>query len=291
MREIIVDNFAGGGKLKPWRPAAEIIDWSLTCPSIFERKRPLAENTMRRIARGIQKFIIDNPQPFIISYHSETFKNEVRALKLDQPIHTLDTSNRYGLIAPTLVQTGYGEKEGQAPRAPGLSKPLGTVVAGGQKHALVAAFITKFYKTGIGQDIRDPLHTITTSPGHFGEVRAFLLKYYGTGEGQTVNNPLGTVTTKDRFGLVTVEGQDYAIVDIGMRMLQPHELYAAQGFPENYIIDRDATGKKLTKTAQVKMCGNAVPPPFAEALVRSNLPELCKGYTKEYEQLSMLGSR
>lgn len=103
-------------------------------------------------------------------------------------------------------------------------------------------------------------------------------KYYGTGEGQSLKEPMHTVTTKDRFGLVTIHGQDYQIVDIGMRMLEPHELFAAQGFPKDYVIDRDYNGKKYSKSAQVARCGNAVPPPFAIALVRANLPEICDGY-------------
>lgn len=266
------------GLLKPWRTAAEIIDWSMPCPSIFERKRPLAENTMRRIARGIQKFVINNPNPFIVqvnhsgskhhycnslesplptitskhgfglvtpfltSYHSETTKNEVRGLGVDEPIHTLDTSNRF---------------------------------------SLVTSFLTKFYKTGTGQSVREPLHTITTSPGHFGEVRTFLLKYYGADIGQSLKQPLHTITSKDRFGLVTIQGEKYQIADIGMRMLQPRELFNAQGFPEDYIIDHDYKGNKYSKTAQVARCGNAVPPPLARALVKANLPELCNEDLRE----------
>jgi len=130
------------------------------------------------------------------------------------------------------------------------------------------------------------LHTITTSPGHFAEVRAFLIKYYGQGIGQEVNQPLDTIVSKDRFGLVTIKGEDYQIVDIGMRMLQPHELYKAQGFPDDYIIDRDYTGKEYPKSKQVARCGNSVPPPFAEILVRANLPELaCDRKLATMEQL------
>ena len=117
--------------------------------------------------------------------------------------------------------------------------------------------------------------TITAGGLHIGEVRAFLLKYYGTNIGHPADEPLQTVTTKHRFGLVTVHGEDYQIVDIGMRMLEPHELFAAQGFPADYVIDHDATGKEFTKTAQVARCGNAVCPPLAAALVRANLPEMC----------------
>lgn len=104
-----------------------------------------------------------------------------------------------------------------------------------------------------------------------GEVRAFLLKYYETAVGQPLTDPLHTVTTKHRMGLVMVKGEPYQIVDIGMRMLEPHELFAAQGFPADYIHDRTAGGKKLSKAAQVRMCGNSVCPPVAAALVRANL--------------------
>ncbi len=241
------------GRLKPWRVAAEIIDWSIPCPSIFERKKPLASNTLSRIARGTQKFIINDTNPFIapinfdandhsgqvasflISYHSETTAHEVRGLSLDGPIHTIDASNRF---------------------------------------ALVSAFVVQNYKTSVGQPLNNPLNSITTV-NKASLVTAFLIKYYGSDLGQTLDGPLHTVTTKDRFGLVTIHGQDFQIMDIGMRMLKPHELFAAQGFPLDYIIDRDSEGKAYPLTEQTARCGNAVPPPFAEHLVRANLPELC----------------
>lgn len=136
--------------------------------------------------------------------------------------------------------------------------------------------------TNTGQPTDTPLHTVTASGTHLGEVRAFLMKYYGNEKGGAgLTDPLGTVTTNDRFGLVTVDGADYQIVDIGMRMLQPHELYAAQGFPSWYVIDRDYHGNKYAKDKQVARCGNAVPPPFAEALVRANLPEMCSPLSQE----------
>ena len=238
------------GQLKPWRTAAEIIDWSIPCPSIFERKRPLVKKTMQRIARGIQKFVMENPNPFImknkdgliaptlIQYHSETASHEARGQCLDKPIMTLDTSPRYGLVT---------------------------------------SFLTKFYGTNTGQSLTEPLQTVTAGGNHFGEVRAFLMQYYGSSIGQEVTDPLFTVTTHDRFGLVTIHGQDYKIADIGMRMLEPRELFNAQGFPVSYIIDHDVNGKTLSKSTQVARCGNAVPPPFAEHLVRANLPELCTG--------------
>lgn len=244
------------GRLKPYIGAYTQIDFSMPCPSIFDTSeeikekygiravRPLAEKTMRRIARGLKKFVLDNPDPFIanrkayalIQYHSETGAHEVRGQGIKEPIMTVDGSNRYGLVA---------------------------------------GFLSKFYKSGTGQDLRDPLHTITTSPGHFGEVRAFLVKYYGQGTGQAVTDPLDTIPTHDRFGLVTIQGVDYQIVDIGLRMLEPKELYGCQGFPDDYIIDHDYTGKSYPRSEQVKRCGNAVCPPIPAALVKSNLPELC----------------
>ncbi|HDL8369898.1 TPA: DNA cytosine methyltransferase [Yersinia enterocolitica] len=414
------------GHREPWRTAAECIDWSIPCPSIFERKKPLAENTLKRIARGIQRFVIDNPTPFIVkcnhtsnktSYdcfrgqaldqplqtitkthgyavvtpHITKFrtgatgqecdeplptitagsstrpggnghalgmveaklapfvagaggpKYSAKPRSVEQPMHTLCNTNHSCLIAPIIArigQTGFGGDrmayEADKPLTTITSKaehllvapiiarqfgnsvghaidePNGTVTAGGGgKSQLVSAFLAKHFGgnyTGPGADLDQPAHTVTTvdhhalvtsnlikmrgtntgqptdtplqtvtaGGNHFGEVRAFLLKYYGNEkEGVSLRDPLHTVTTNDRFGLVTVEGVDYQIVDIGMRMLQPHELYAAQGFPSWYIIDQDYSGKKYAKDKQVARCGNAVPPPFAEALVRANLPEMC----------------
>ena len=204
--------FVASGMLHPWRTAAEIIDWTIPCPSIYDRKKPLCENTMRRIARGLRKFVLEHPQPyivddhiapFLIQYHTEQSGKEVRGQAVDKPLMTADSSNRYGLVT------------------------------------------------------------------------VLLIKYYGQGEGQSLREPLHTITAKDRFGLVIVRGEPYQIIDIGLRMLTPRELFRAQGFPEDYIIDRDADGKHYPKSAQVARCGNAVPPPFAEALVRANLPEMC----------------
>lgn len=256
-----------GEGLKPYRTAAEIIDWSIPCKSIFGREKPLAENTMRRIAKGIQKFVVDNPEPFLIQYHAG---EDFRGQDLNSPLMTVDSSNRYALVSAFISKYYAGETRSDASD---LNVPLHTITAR-QGQALCTTFLSKFYKTGIGQDVQEPLHTVTTSPGHFAEVRAFLIKYYGQGIGQAVDQPLDTVVSKDRFGLVTIKGEDYQIVDIGLRMLQPRELYNAQGFPADYIIDHDYTGKTYPKSKQVARCGNAVPPPFAEALVRANLPEM-----------------
>ena len=247
--------------LKPYVGAYTQLDFSLPCPSVFDTAeeikkkygiravRPLARKTMDRIARGVKKFVLDNPDPFIIEdesedikmpiliqYHSETTKDEVRGQGIEDPIMTVDSSNRYGLVT---------------------------------------SFISKFYKSGTGQDMREPLHTITAGDGHFGEVRAFLTKYYGSGTGQDIKEPLDTITAQDRFGLVTIYGTEYQIVDIGLRMLEPKELYGCQGFPEDYIIDRDCEGKAYPRAEQVRRCGNAVCPPIPTALVRANLKELC----------------
>ncbi len=243
----------GPGQEQPWRTAAEIIDWSLPCPSIFLRKeeakavgvrRPLAEKTLKRVAAGVQRFVVDDPDPYVVQ--------------------TTD-----GLAGATLIQTGYGERPGQAPRVPGLGKPLGTVVAGGSKHALVAAFLAKHYGGVVGHGMRRPIGTVTAKD-HHSLVSAFLTKYYGTANGQTVNEPLHTVTARDRFGLVVVAGLQYRISDIGMRMLSPRELYTAQGFPDEYRIEPEIEGRKLGRTDQIRMAGNSVCPAVAQALVAAN---------------------
>lgn len=270
------------GLLKPYVGAYTQIDFSRPCPSIFDTSeeikekygiravRPLAQKTMDRIARGFKKFILDNPEPFIIqcNHGGERRPNDIR-----EPMPTIIEKHGYGIVAPTLIQyhseTAHGEVRGQT-----IEEPIMTV-DGSNRYGLVTSFLSKFYKSGIGQDEREPLHTITTSAGHFGEVRAFLIKYYGDATGKDIEKPLDTVTTKDRFGLVTIKGVDYQIVDIGLRMLEPRELYGCQGFPDDYIIDHDYTGKIYPRSEQVRRCGNAVCPPIPAALVRANLPELC----------------
>jgi DNA (cytosine-5)-methyltransferase 1 len=487
------------GKLAPWRTAAECIDWSIPAPSIFDRRKPLAVNTLKRIARGIQRFVIDSADPFIVKCNHTTTRGKYDCFRgqalgdplqtitkthgfglavphltkfrtgatgqpvtepvptvtagtskrpggnghalgiveaelapflagnggseyqakprpLDKPAHTILKESRacmvtpyiarigqtgfggdrmsydakkplttvtsknehllltpiiarqFGgsighradepsatitaggggksqLVVPTLIQTGYSERPGQAPRVPGLNKPLGTVVAGGGKHAVVGAFLAKHYGgnysgPGVGLDepahsvttvdhhavvaahlmvnntghpggsVESPAHTVTTG-NHHAVVASHLVKLRGTcRDGQRTDAPMPTITAggqhvgevdttlavehydeqraqqvlaflkeycgADSTGLVEIAGVTYRIVDIGMRMLQPHELYRAQGFPEWYIIDQDYRGVKYAKDKQVARCGNAVPPPFAEALVRANLPEMCQ---------------
>lgn len=370
--------------LKPWRTAADIIDWSIPCPSIFDRARPLAERTQNRIAAGLKKYVIDHPSPFIVKVNHAY--DQFRGQGLDEPLQTMtsklgsalvtpyvtygqhggrnrdvtyplhtvtaskkDTNmivtpiidrqfgtstgasvdeplgtvmtqgaGKSALVTPTLIQTGYGERPGQNPRILDKDKPLGTVVAGGNKFAVAAAHVTKFQQNGQGQDAREPLHTVMAGAPRFGavaayiaqhntgrvgrdadaplstvmqrgsqqqpvevmlsdpeqmderaeQVRAFLIKYYGTGVARDLRAPLGAVTTKDRFGLITVRGETFRIVDIGMRMLTPRELFNAQGFPEDYDILEGET----SKSNQVARAGNAVSPPPARALIKTNVP-------------------
>ncbi len=313
------------GLLKAYVGAYTQFDFSLPCPSIFDTSeeikekygiravRPLAPKTMERIARGLKKFVLENPEPFIVPIGYGERKGQAPRVhdiekplptivgsgkhylcepklapiidkayggnyagsgsKVDDPIDTITTVDHNRLVVPTLIQY-HSETTKDAVRGQTITDPIMTV-DGSNRYGLVASFLSKFYKSGTGQDIREPLHTVTTSPGHFGEVRAFLIKYYGDCTGQDIKNPLDTVTTKDRFGLVTIAGVDYQIVDIGLRMLEPRELYGCQGFPKDYIIDHDYTGKIYPRAEQVKRCGNAVCPPIPAAMVRANLPELC----------------
>lgn len=393
----------GKGQQK-WRTAADCIDWSVPSKSIFGRKKALADATLRRVAKGMKKFVLENPQPFIVPIAN--WSGEL-AQPADEPLRTVTSWLRGGSFAmasPTLVQTGYGERVGQQPRVPGLDQPLGTVVAGGVKHALSSAVILPATHQGTvrvndpgeplptvtaanrgelmmaspvmitaahgqgrpggvqrwGDGCKDaamPLGTVTASGGHalatafmaqanggfnttyakgMGEpmttvtntgsqqqlvsaslatlrrncigraveepvltmtagaehhalveyklspeheegalrVAAFLVSYYGASHASDASEPLPTITTKDRLALVTVfvKGTPYVIVDICLRMLQPHELYRAQGFPASYIIDKGADGKPFTKTQQVHMCGNSVSPPPMAALAQANDP-------------------
>lgn len=301
------------GEKLPYRTAAECIDWSIPAQSIFERSKPLAENTMQRIARGIQKFVINNPKPFIVTvnhssesfrgqsadeplgtvvtsgkhylvapmliqYHSETSKDEVRGQELNEPLMTQDTSNRYALSVAHIMKNYGGGYEGAGSAA---DSPLDTVTAK-DHNSLVTAHIMTLRNNMDGQPIDEPLTTISCSGAHHAEVQAFLVKCFSTGAAKSVNEPLDTVLTEDRFALVTIHGEEYIITDIKMRMLQPRELFNAQGFPDDYIIDTDADGKPYPKSKQVARCGNAVTPPVAAALVRANLPEYCgAGFKKE----------
>lgn len=384
-----------------WRTAAECIDWTIPSKSIFGRKKDLAPATLRRVAKGMRKFVLDAANPFIVPIANWSGESVQSA---DEPLRTVTSypkGGAFSIVSPTLVQAGYGERTGQAPRVPSLDQPLGTVVAGGVKHAIAAAHLVKFrfadegkaldeplptitsgvnYKRPAGaahamgistalmaqmnggfnttaaksiedpmttvtntgsqqqlvtanlvhlrgncdaRDLNDPLHTISAGGTHHGlmtaflerqfgasvgqglnepaptitaggggksslvelklspeveagalRVAAFLISYYGTENVSAANEPAPTITTRDRLALVTVtiKGTPYVIVDICLRMLQPAELYKAQGFPGDYIISHGADGKPFTKTQQVHMCGNSVSPPPMAALARANDP-------------------
>lgn len=226
------------------------------------------EDPLHTITTGNQQCLIS---PTLIQYHSETAQGEVRGQGIDDPLMTVDGSNRYGLVTSFLHKyydggyTGAGES---------LENPLPTVTAI-DHNSICAATLIQMNNHCNGRNIAEPIPTITAGDGHFGEVRAFLIKYYGQGTGQDIKEPLDTVTARDRFGLVTIKGVEYQIVDIGLRMLEPKELYGCQGFPDDYIIDRDYTGKTYPRSEQVRRCGNAVCPPIPAAMVKANLPELC----------------
>ena len=274
------------GRLKPWRTAAECLDFSLLCPSIFERSRPLADATCRRIAKGIMRYVVNAVQPYIVN-HSGTHALAVpvftehanasspRSWSADEPLRTICAQIKGGhhALVTAFLAKHYGGVVGYGLQG----EPLHTVTSS-DHHSLITSNLIKLRNNCTGQDNREPLHTITGHGEHFAEVRAFLIKYYGADQDPRLEEPLHTITTRDRFGLVTVAGEDYAIADIGLRMLAPAELYRAQGFPADYIIEWgiDASGARapLTKTAQVRMCGNSVCPPLAAALVRANVPEL-----------------
>lgn len=251
------------GKLKPWRTAAEIIDWSIPVPSIFNRKKELVENTKRRIAKGIMKFVINNPDPFIVTVNHGG--SGFRGQGIDQPLNTITSKNGYGLVVPFLQQYYTADTaRGQA-----LDQPIMTIPTS-NRYGLVTAHICKFRGTNVGQPLDAPLHTISAGGTHHALVQAFLIKYYGAGIGQDLRDPLGTVVSKDRFGLVYVHGTPYQIVDIGMRMLQPHELFAGQGFGSDYIFTHGHDGRKFSKKIQVDKCGNSVCPQMANVLVGAN---------------------
>ena len=361
------------GRLKPWRSAAEIIDWSLPCPSIFESKaeilekyglkavRPLADNTMRRIIRGVDKFTIRSGEPFIvptgygerkgqaprvhdieeplptvvgsgkhnlcrplltpylaecnhaggghiadprepyktitakhtggivapslIQYHTEQTEN-VRASGLGVPINTVDASNRYGLACANLVEYYTGG------RPLDVTDPMHTVTSH-DREAVVAAHVVKFKGDNLGSDPAEPMQTVTASAGRnracgggtFALCKVWLCKTRDSGLHRwpevraLLNRYCGYTLAEDELLLMEIGGAFYYIADIGLRMLSPRELYNAMGFPPDYIIDRDYTGKPYPKNEQVARCGNAVCPPLAAAVARANFPEYVAGDT------------
>ena len=351
-----------GSGMKRWRPVSECIDWSVDGRSIFNRERPLADATMRRIAHGMRKFVLDSPEPFIVpATHQGSFTRTRQVgspcptvtaanrgeLMLSAPVlvpvtHSRDTAfdpqepmrtittakgGETALMAATMVQLGYGEREGQAPRVLDINGPLGTVVAGGGKHGLTTAYmvqanggfnatpardvrdpastvttsgsqqqlitahLTTLRQHSTGRDMREPIATVAAGGEHHGLVQyqlsrehedgalrcaAFLMRYHRDGgQWADLRDPATTITTKDRLALVTVwlKGEPFVVVDIRLRMLLPRELYNAQDFPPDYIIDRTSSGKLLTKTAQVRMCGNSVSPLPMRKIVEANCQE------------------
>ncbi|NOI15797.1 DNA cytosine methyltransferase [Vibrio hepatarius] len=261
-----------GSGLTPYKTAADIIDWSIPVKSIFGRKKPLAEKTMQRIAKGLEKFVFNSDEPFIVSKENQApfivkcnhGGEQFRGQPVELPLQTLTGKNGSGLV------TAFIAKHFTGVTGSDIQTPLHTVTT--QDHnALVTSHMIKMRGTNLGHRTDEPVHTISAGGLHIGEVRAFLLKYYGTSYGEPINTPLGTVTTKDRFGLVMFKGEHYQIIDIGMRMLEPHELFAAHDFPTDYAISHTSKGKKRSKADQVARVGNSVPPTMARVLVEANL--------------------
>ncbi len=351
---------------KKWKPAADCIDWSIPCPSIFDRKRPLVDATHRRIARGIVRYVLESGDPFIVQAGHGEGKPGARRWSygcndIQKPLGTVMASNGgFAIAAPTLVQAGYGERQGQKPRSLDIQQPLGVVTAGGVKHALACAYLMQAnggFNTTPGHDARTPLSTVTNTGSqqqvvtahlchlrgncdardareplrtisaggqHHGvvtaflsrqfgnsveqsadepaptimtsgggktavvecvlspeqtegavRVAAFLMRYYGEGgQWSDLRDPLTTITTKDRMALVTVtiKGTPYVVVDIGLRMLTPRELFRAQDFPESYIIEHGHDGRKFSKSTQVRLVGNSVNPMMATGFLSLNAP-------------------
>lgn len=346
---------------KPYRAAAECIDWSIPSQSIFDRKKPLAEATLRRIAKGIQREVIERAKPFIVpianwsreavqpvdqplntvtawprggsfaiaSPHLVKFRFDEGGLPLDQPLPTITSGGNYkrpagaahamGVATAFLAQAngGFNTTHSKALEEPmttvtntgsqqqlvtanlvtlrkncagrGMDEPVPTLTAGAEHQALVTAHLTAMAQNVSSINPELPLPTVLAGAARFGVVEcklspeveagalrcaAFLVNYYGNGDARQLEQPLDTITTRDRLALVTVwiGGAPYLIVDICLRMLQPHELYLAQGFPPNYIIDQGHDGRRFTKSEQVHMCGNSVSPPPMAAIARANDP-------------------
>ena len=323
---------------KKWVPVSSVLNFSDLGNSIFGRKKPLAKNTMRRTARGLEKFVFNNPEPFIIqvNHSGDNFRGQSihepmptitqkhgfgvitpvaipfidktyggnykgAGSGMNQPVSTITTVDHNRLITPLLIQY-HSETTKNGVRGQSVTDPLQTIDTS-NRYGLVIAFLEKFYKTGTGQSLKEPIHTITTSPGHFGQVSVlavdwkelksagideetaqkatwvsqFIMEYYGCGIGHSLNDPLHTIVTKDRFALITVLGNEYVMLDIFLRMLAPEELKLAQGFPPDYIIDRDYNWKKYPASEQVKRIGNSVVPIMARSLVEANCTYLKVG--------------
>lgn len=282
-----------------WVSVASVLNFSDLGQSIFGRAKPLAQNTMKRTARGLEKFVFNNPEPFIVqvNHGGDNFRGQ----DIHKPMPTITGKHGFGMITPYIIQY-HSETAKNEIRGQNIADPLQTIDTS-NRYGLVAVFLEKFYKSGVGQPMSEPLHTITTSPGHFGQVSVlavkweelkeagikpeiaqkatwvsqFILEYYGCGTGQTTSEPLHTIVTKDRFALITILGSEYALLDIYLRMLQPEELKLAQGFPKDYIIDKDYNWKPYPKSKQVARIGNSVVPIMAQKLVEANCPYLKVG--------------
>lgn len=287
---------APGKGQRRWKAAAECIDFTLPCRSIFDRPRPLAEATMKRIATGIRKFVLECAQPFIVNMAHGGKVEDIRA-----PISTIATENGgcRALVAPVMVQAAHGDGTPDGVKRWGAGcrdavQPIGTITASGG-HAVAAAYLMQAndgFCAIAGRALSEPITTITNSGSQqqlvtavlspYDEagalrVAAFLMRYYGQGgQWSGLDEPMSTITTKDRMALVTVtiRGMPYVIVDIGLRMLEPRELYRAQDFPDDYIIDRGHDGRVFSKSAQVRMVGNSVNPVDAAAFIEANAPWL-----------------
>ena len=278
------------GEKLPWRSAAEIIDWSLPCPSIFDTReqvrkkyglnaqRPLRPNTMRRVIRGVDKFAIKNPEPFLVVVnHAGGFRGQDAAA----PLHTVTAKDREAVLAANMAKFYGGNYSGEGSK---MSDPLHTVTAV-DHNALTATHMVKMKGSNLGGPMSEPVQTITAGGGHFGVVTTVVARAEPGAEPghwpeirELLNTYCGYSLGPEDVLLFNIGGTAYFMADIGLRMLTPHELYRANGFPNDYIIDRDYAGKEYGKAKQVARCGNAVPPPFATALVRANLPEWC-GHT------------
>lgn len=234
-----------------------------------DRSRDIQEPLTAIVSKNEHCLVEPVLSPCIMCNNENNVGADVRS-----PLPTITTANRNYEVAATLIQY-HSETSGKEVRGQSLKDPVMTVDSS-NRYGLVTSFLSKFYGQGTGQDIKEPLHTITAGDGHFGEVRAFLIKYYGQGTGQNIKDPLDTIPTHDRFGIVEIKGTLYRIVDIGLRMLEPRELYGCQGFPGDYIIDHDYEGKPYPRSEQVARCGNSVCPPLPAAMVRANLPEMCR---------------
>ena len=327
---------------KPYRTAAECIDWSLPCPSIFGRKKGLAENTLRRIARGLDKFVLRNASPYImcnntnnvshgvneplptqttgnrnylcapslVQYHSEQGNGEVRGQEINKPIMTIDGSPRYAINSCFITKYFGGEKQtgasleepaptvtaidhtalvvgnivkyySGAEQISALDEPLHTVTTK-DRHGLAASYLGVFRKNTDGKGLNEPMPTLTTSAGHMAHIKAYFEKIdhaQNLGHWNEVRDLLNTYAgykiTSDEVLLFEIQGTQYYIADIGLRMLKAHELMLAQGFPPDYIIDIESCiGKRYSEAKQIARMGNAVCPPVAEALVRANCAEI-----------------